>query len=63
MLWKNVEKAKEKGLKGKTQLQRWDCSQTENEEEEESWQEGAPTAEQWEVEQILEDIVETRRME
>ena len=31
-------------------MQSWDCSQIENEEEEESWQEGDQMAEQWEEE-------------
>ena len=44
-------------------MQRWDCSQVENEEEEESWQEGDQMAEQREEEQHLEEIVERRRME
>ena len=44
-------------------MQSWACSQIENEEEEESWQEGDQMAEQWEEEQHLEDIVERRRME
>ena len=48
---------------GQNPIQRWDCSQIENEEEEESWQEGGQMAEQWEEEQHLEDIVERRRME
>ena len=42
---------------------RWDCSQIENEEAEESWQEGDQIAEQWEEEQQLEGIVERRRIE
>ena len=44
-------------------MQSWDCSQIENEEEEESWQEGDQMAEQLEEEQQLEEIVERRRME
>ena len=52
-----------KRTEGQNPIQRWDCSQTENEEEEESWQDGAQIAEQWEEEQHLEDTVETRRME
>ena len=44
-------------------MQSWDCSQIENEEEEDSWQEGDQIAEQWEEEQHLEEIVERRRME
>ena len=48
---------------GQNPIQRWDCSQIENDEEEESWQEGGQMAEQWEEEQHLEDIVERRRME
>ena len=44
-------------------MRSWDCSQIENEEEEESWQEGDQMAEQWEEEQHLEEVVERRRME
>ena len=44
-------------------MQRSDCSQIENEEQEESWQEGDQMAEQWEEEQHLEDVVERRRVE
>ena len=44
-------------------MQRWDCSQIENEEEEECWQEGDQMAEQWEEEQQLEGIIERRRIE
>ena len=36
-------------------MQNWDCSQTDNEEEEESWQEGDHMAEQWEEEQQKKD--------
>ena len=39
------------------------CSQIENEEEEESWQEGDQMTEQLEEEQHLEDIIVRRRME
>ena len=48
---------------GQNPIQRWDCSQIENDEEEESWQEGDQMAEQWEKEQHQEDVVERRRME
>ena len=56
-------KSERKRTEGQNPIQRWDCSQIENEEEEESWQEGDQMAEQWEEEQHLEDIVERRRME
>ena len=36
-------------------IQRWDSSQIESEEEEESWQEGDQMAGQWEEEQHLDD--------
>ena len=52
-----------KRTEGQNPIQRWDCSQLENEEEKESWQEGDQMAEQWAEEQHLEDIVERRRME
>ena len=48
---------------GQNSMQRWESSQIENEEEEESWLEGDQMAEQWEEERRLEDIVERRRME
>ena len=48
---------------GLNPMQSWDCSQIENEEEEESWQERDQKAEQWKEEQHLEDIVERRRRE
>ena len=44
-------------------MQRLDCSQIENEEEEESWQEGDQVAEQWEEKQQSDGIVERRRTE
>ena len=44
-------------------MRSWDCSQIENEEEEEGWQENEKMAEQWEEEQHLEETVERRRME
>ena len=44
-------------------MQSWDCSQIEHEEEEASWQEGDQMAAQWDEEQILEEILERRRME
>ena len=44
-------------------MQSWDCLQTENEEEEESWRERDQMAVQWEEEQKLDEIVEQRRME
>ena len=44
-------------------MQRWDCSQIETEEEEDSWQEGDQMAEQWGKEKQLEGIVERRRIE
>ena len=49
-----------KWTEGPNPIQRWDCSQIENEEEEESWQEGNQMAGQWEEEQHLE---ERRRVE
>ena len=52
-----------KRTEGQNSIQRWDCSQIENEEGEESWQEGDQMAEQWEEEQQMEEIVERRRME
>ena len=52
-----------KRTEGQNPMQRSDCSQIENEEQEESWQEGDQMAEQWEEEQHLEDIVERRRVE
>ena len=41
--------------KGREEGEECDCSQIENEEEEESWQEGDQMAEQWEDEQHLEE--------
>ena len=52
-----------KRTEGQHPVKRWDCSQIENEEEEESWQGGNRMAEQKEEEQDLEDTVERRRME
>ena len=48
---------------GQSFMRSWDCSQIENEEEEESWQEGVQMAAQWDEEQKLEEILERRRME
>ena len=59
---KSVEN-ESKRIGGQDLMQRWDCSQIENEEEEESWQEGDQMAEQWVEEQHLEGIVERRRTE
>ena len=58
----SVEKNAGKRIGGQDLMQRWDCSQIENEEEEESWQEGDQMSEQCEEEQ-LEGIVERRRIE
>ena len=44
-------------------VRRWDCSQIENEEDEESWREGDQMAAQWEEEQSMEEIMERRRIE
>ena len=44
-------------------MRSWDCSQIENEEEEECWQEGDQMAAQREEEQELEETMERRRME
>ena len=52
-----------KRTEGQNPIQRWDCSQIENEEEEESGQGGDQMAEQWEEEQHLDDIVESIGME
>ena len=49
-------------MEGQNSTQRWDCSQIENEEEEESWQEGDQMTEQLEEKQHLEDIIEIRRI-
>ena len=46
---------------GHNPIQRWDCSQIQNEEE--SWQEGDRMAKQPEEEQRLEDANRRRRME
>ena len=54
---------KEKRTGGPDLMRSWDCSQIENEEEEESWQERDRMAAQWEEEQTLEGIMERRRME
>ena len=56
-------KSERKRTEGQNPAQRWDCSQIQNEEEEESWQEGDQMAKQWEEEQHLQDIIERRRME
>ena len=48
---------------GECVVRRWDCSQIDNEEEEESWREGVQMGAQWEDEQTLEEILERRRME
>ena len=50
-----------KRTEGQNPIQRWDCSQIEFDEEEESWQEGDQMAEQWEEEQHMEETVERRR--
>ena len=52
-----------KRIGGQDLMQRWDCTQIENEEEEERWQEGDPMAEPWGEKQQLEGIVEGRRIE
>ena len=44
-------------------IQRWNSSQTENEEEEEYCQESDQIAGHWEEEQNLDDLIERRRME
>ena len=44
-------------------MRSWDCSQIENEEEEESWQERDKMAAQWDEERKLEEILEQRGME
>ena len=49
-----------KRTEGQHPKQSWDCSQIDNEEEEEGWQEGDQMAEQWEEEQHLEEIVGRR---
>ena len=41
----------------------WDCSQMENEEEEESWQEGDQMTAQSDAEQKLDEIVQRRRID
>ena len=43
-------------------MRSWDCSQIENEEEEESWQERDQMATQWDEGQKFEEILEQRRM-
>ena len=48
---------------GQRVMQHWYCSQVENEEEEENWQEGDQMAAHWDEEQKLEEILERRRME
>ena len=44
-------------------MRSWDCSQIENAEEEESWQERDQMAAQWDEEQKLEEILVQREME
>ena len=44
-------------------MRSWDCSQIENEEEEESWQEKDQLAAQWDEEQKLEEILKQSGME
>ena len=44
-------------------MRSWDCSQIENDEEVESWQERDQMAAQWQEEQKMEDILGRRRME
>ena len=52
-----------KRLGGRSFMRSWDCSQIENDEEVESWQERDQMAAQWQEEQKMEDILERRRME
>ena len=40
-------------------MRSWDCSQIENEEEEEGWQERDQMAAQWDEEQTLEEITKS----
>ena len=54
---------KTKRTGGQSLMQSWDCSQIENEEEEESWQERDQMAALWDEERKLEEILEQRRME
>ena len=58
----DIRSSQKMPLEGQNTMQRWDCSQIENEEEE-SWLESDQMAEQWEEEQHLNDMVERRRME
>ena len=51
------------GDENDVKMRRWDCSQIENEEEEESWQERDQMAAQWDEEQKLVEILEQRRIE
>ena len=48
---------------GQRFMRSWDCSQIENEEEEESWQERDQMAAQWDEEQKLEEMLVRRRMD
>ena len=64
------EKVIDEGVKNKVKrpggqcfMRSWDCSQIENEEEEEGWQERDQVAAHWDDEQKLEEILEQRRME
>ena len=64
------KKAIEEGVKykvkrtgGQSFMRSWDCSQIENEEEEECWQERDQMAAQWDEEQKLEEILEQRGMD
>ena len=57
------ESAEKKRTSGQGLRLSWGCSQFENEDEEESWQEGDQMAAQREEEQELEEIMERRRME
>ena len=59
----SLKRNDEKRMGGLDRMQSWDCSQVENEEEEESWQEGDQMADQWEEKQHLEETVERRRVE
>ena len=58
-----IRSSQRMALEGQNPIRRWDCSQIENEDEEESWQEGDQLAEQWEEEQHLEETVERRTTE
>ena len=48
-----IRSSQSMALEGQNHIQRWDCSQIENEEEGESWQEGGQMAEQWREEQFF----------